>query len=95
MTQEIIITPPGPDAPGYLRRLKEYWKWQRGMEAGDPEAVEGMIRFVVESAETVIAPEGVDPVEAIMEMSRDEYMALIAATAGLNADDGVDPQNGG
>lgn len=89
---EIVIRPAGPDAPGFLRRWKRSMALQQRINRGDSEALDEMINLLIESAEEIIVPDGVDPKDAIMDLSRNEFDALISAVNGT--DSAVDPQNG-
>ena len=92
MADEIVIRPPGPDSPGFLRRWKRSMALQARINEGDPGALDEMIDYMLETAEEVTVPDGVDPKEAILDLSRHEFDELIGAMRGDNG--AVDPQSG-
>ena len=97
---EITIKTPGREAPGYLRRLRRAMTLQERQRTEGPSAglLDEMLDFVLEEAE-VSAPAGVDVREALLDLSRVEWEALMSATANGSAGDAgsapvVDPPNG-
>lgn len=91
MPLEIKIVPPGRDKPGFLRRMCQSFELQQLLNAGDPTAVDEMIDAIVANAERIEVPDGIDIRDAILDMSRDEWDALMAA---MRNDQAVDPPNG-
>ena len=96
---EITIKAPGREAPGYLRRMRRAMTLQERQRTEGPSAglLDEMLDFVLEEAE-VSAPAGVDVREALLDLSRVEWEALMSATAGgagdANGAPVVDPPNG-
>ena len=96
---EITIKTPGREAPGYLRRLRRAMTLQERQRTEGPSAglLDEMLDFVLEEAE-VSAPAGVDVREALLDLRRVEWEALMSATAGgagdANGAPVVDPPNG-
>jgi len=95
MTQEITLRLPDKNTPGFLRRVREV---NAIVQANDGLAAwwEGLANYVIERG-YVEAPDGVDPHEAIGELSQAEMQHIAAALLGTAADNGVsavDPQNG-
>lgn len=96
---EITIKAPGRDAPGYLRRMRRAMALQERQRTEGPSAalLDELIDFVLAEAE-VSAPAGVDVREALLDLSRVEWEALMSATAGgagdANGAPVVDPPNG-
>lgn len=88
---EILIKPAGRDKPGYLRRVQKRMAIEQRMSAGDPSAVDDMLNFVIESADSIDAPDGVDVKEALLDLSKEEFEAVFRAAGGA---DEVDPQSG-
>lgn len=71
---ELRIVVPGPDQPGYLRRTRQIARIQTKLNAGDLTGIEDLVAFL---QEFVDADEGVDAEEALLDLSQDEYMALM------------------
>ena len=76
---------PGPDAPGYLLRLRRTTELQRKLgEGATPELFDEMVRFLVDFVE-----EPADRAEAeaaLWQLSQSEYEAVMNALQGGNAD---------
>lgn len=92
MAEEIVIRPPGPDAPGFLRRMRRSMELQKRLATGDPAALDAMIDFVVENAAEIRVPVGVEPRDAILDLSQEQFEVVFGAMRGDAG--GVDPQNG-
>ena len=91
--QEIVIKPAGPDKPGYLRRVRKAMGIQQRMaNEGGVEAFDEMIDFLLAESDVTV-PKGVDPREALMDLSQDQYNELIGTFSGTSST-AVDPQNG-
>ncbi len=86
---EIVIRPPSPDKPGYFRRFKQLAEIQQRLNTGDPRAIDEAVQLVLDQCE-VIVPDGVDPAEVLLDLSRDEMTAALSAVIG---GEGVDPQS--
>jgi len=90
MADEVVIRAPGRDKPGYLRRLRKAMELRertRGqMSLAD---MDEMIEFVLTEAE-VTAPPGADVREALYDLSKAEWDALLRATTGGAADEGAE-----
>lgn len=91
MPLEIKIVPPRRDKPGFLRRVRRQFELQQRLDAGDPEAINQMIADIIANAEHIEVPDGVDVRDAILDMSRQQWDALMAA---MRNDQAVDPQSG-
>lgn len=88
---EIVIRPPGRDKPGYLRRLRKAMELQeRAGQRLTLADVDEMVAFVLAEAE-VIAPPGADLTEALYDLSKAQWDALLKATTSGQADDDVAP----
>lgn len=87
---EVVIRPPGRDKPGYLRRLRKAMELrERAQNRSTLADVEEMIDFVLAEAE-VTAPPGADVREALYELSKAQWDALLKATTGGAADEGAE-----
>lgn len=91
MAQEIVIRPPGRDTPGFLRRWRRSMELQERIKSGDWQALDEMVNFMLETAEEVVTPAGVDARDALLDLSRAEFDALVGAMRG--DDEVVDPQS--
>lgn len=99
---EVVIRPPGRDKPGYLRRLRKAMELrERARSRSTLADVDEMIDFVLAEAE-VTAPPGADVREALFDLSKAQWDALLKATTGgaeeVGAEVGgaaVDPPSGG
>lgn len=93
MADEIVIRPPGPDKPGYLRRVRTAMGIQNRLASdGGVDAFDAMLDFILGEAEVVV-PDGVDPREALLDLSQTEYETIFSSFTGGN-NGAVDPQNG-
>lgn len=93
MSNEIVIRPAGADTPGFLRRMRTALALQERMLRGDPQALDEMVDFIVESADEVTVPDGVDPRDAILDLSQNDFQELFSVVSGN--DQTVDPPNAG
>lgn len=91
MAAEIVIKPPSKSKPGFLRRQRKMMELRQRMARNDPKALDEMVAFMVEVADEVQVPDGVSPVDAIYDLSRADFEALMDAVQGNE----VDPTNGG
>lgn len=103
MADEVVIRAPGRDKPGYLRRLRKAMELQertrgRLQVAAD---VDDLVAFVLAEAE-ITAPPGTDVTEALYDLSKAQWDALLRATTLGPGQEGaevsgatVDPQKGG
>lgn len=82
----ISIKPPAANKPGYLRRRKQAMQINKKLVAGDDAAIDEMVEFVLTNA-TVTVLDGIDPREAIMDLSEDDFMRI------FNPEAAVDPTN--
>jgi hypothetical protein len=71
---------PGPDEPGYLRRMVLLGRGQAQIQAGD---VSGFADFAEGLADCITAPDGIDPYEALLDLSEREFGEILAAFAAL------------
>lgn len=72
-----------------MRRSMEL---QRRLATGDPSALDAMIDFVVENATEIRVPAGVEPRDAILDLSQEQFEVVFGAMRGETP--AVDPQNG-
>ena len=88
MTDTIELVIPGPDSPGYLRRMKSLSEVQIRIKSDEREFGENSIHPDTMSAIAellapyLVVPEGVDPVEAVWDLSQDQYMEAMDALGG-------------
>lgn len=88
----IIVKPPPKNSPGFMRRRFELLKLtERLNKEQSAEAFEALIRFHLRVNE-VIVPDGVDPFEAFLDLSEEQFEELARAIRG--DDNTVPPQNG-
>ncbi len=88
---EIAIKPPSKSKPGFLRRQRRLMELQQRLKVNDPQALDEMVRFLLDNADEVQVPAGVDPFDAVYDLSKEDFEALVNATGGAE----VDPTNGG
>lgn len=91
MQAEIAIKPPSKEKPGFLRRQQKMMEIQQRLRNNEPAAINDMVRFLLEHADEVHVPEGVDPADAILDLSESDWAAMIQAMSNT----GGDPTNGG
>lgn len=91
---DISIQMPGKDKPGFFRRQREVAKFQEDMrERPAPSVIDGFIDWLLKTATRVDVPKGVDPRDVILDLSQNDFEALMTAAGG--GESAVDPQNGG
>lgn len=91
---DITIEMPGKDKPGFFRRQREALSFQQELrENASPATIDRFIDWILKTALRVEVPKGVDPHEAMLDLSQNEYEALMAAASG--GEPAVDPPNGG
>ena len=94
----VTLRLPGPNERGFLRRIREV---QEIMELSKSDGVLGV--FAMWSAFAnwladrgyVEAPDGVDPHEAVQDLTRGELNHVLNVFAGIELPKAVDPQNAG
>ena len=94
----VTLRLPGPNERGFLRRIREV---QEIMELSKSDGVLGV--FAMWSAFAnwladrgyVEAPAGVDPHEAVQDLTRAELNHVLNVFAGIELPKAVDPQNAG
>ncbi len=88
MTDKIEVHVPGPDEPGYLRRMKLLAAVQVKIKSDEREfgansiAPSTMDAIAELLGPYLVVPEGVDPVEAVWDLSQDQYMSAMDALGG-------------
>jgi hypothetical protein len=87
---DVTIKPPAPDKPGYFRRFKKLAAVQQRLNSGDLAAIDDAIELILAECEVTV-PDGVEPQEALMDLSREDMFAAMSAVIGGGS--GVDPQN--
>jgi len=89
---EIVIRPPGPDKPGYLRRVRETTRIQQRLrDENSVEAFDDMINHILSTAEVTV-PDGIDAREALLDLSKEQFDAIFETLGGAKSA-AVDPQN--
>ena len=76
----VTIKPPAGNKPGYLKRRKQAMQINKKLIDGDDAAIDEMVDFVLANA-TVTVPDGIDPREAIMDLSEDDFMHIFNPAA--------------
>ncbi len=94
----VTLRLPGPDERGFLRRIREV---QAIMDLSKSDGVLGVFAMWAAFASWladkgyVQAPAGVDPHEAVQELSRGELNHVLNVFAGIELPKAVDPLNAG
>ena len=94
----VTLRLPGPNERGFLRRIREV---QEIMELSKSDGVLGVFAmwsaFAAWLADRgyVEAPAGVDPHEAVQDLSRGELNHVLNVMAGIELPKAVDPQSAG
>lgn len=86
----LVFSPPGPETPGYLKRVRQSLVFSANMSSDkpSPEMLDGMVEFL---AQYVTEPEEHDAkVEALWLATEDEFTALLRAITG-DRGDGANP----
>ncbi len=82
MADEVVIRAPGRDKPGYLRRLRKAMELQaKAADGGTLADLDEMVDFVLAEAE-VTGPLGANVRDALFDLSKTEWDALLKATTG-------------
>ncbi len=93
----VTLRLPGPDERGFLRRIREV---QVIMDLSKSDGVLGVFAMWAAFANWladkgyVQAPDGIDPREAVQELSRGELNHVLNVMAGIELPKTVDPPNG-
>ena len=93
----VTLRLPGPNERGFLRRIREV---QAIMDLSKSDGVLGVFAMWAAFANWladkgyVQAPAGVDPHEAVQELSRGELNHVLNVMAGIELPKAVDPPNG-
>lgn len=99
---EIVIKLPGPDEPGFLRRMHKCRQFMGGIDAAtgfsDVYGAWDAIADWLVMEGYVTAPDGVDVHEAMLDMSQNDILVILWALAGIaisgkKAASAVDPPN--
>lgn len=94
----VTLRLPGPNERGFLRRIREV---QAIMDLSKSDGVLGVFAMWAAFANWladhgyVEAPPGVDPHEAVQELTRAELNHVLNVFAGIELPKAVDPQNAG
>lgn len=94
----VTLNLPGPNERGFLRRIREV---QAIMDLSKSDGVLGVFAMWAAFANWladkgyVQAPDGVDPHEAVQELSRGELNHVLNVMAGIELPKAVDPPNAG
>ncbi len=95
MSDEITLHLPGPDAPGFLRRVQEVRAFlDAGRGIGVVDMWIGFADYLL-SKGFVSAPDGVDAREALYDLPQSELSRALFALAGVDIPKAVNPPNGG
>jgi len=94
----VTLNLPGPNERGFLRRIREV---QAIMDLSKSDGVLGVFAMWAAFADWladkgyVQAPAGVDPHDAVQELSRGELNHVLNVMAGIELPKAVDPPNAG
>lgn len=86
----ITIRPVPRSKPGYLLRKRKLARIIQRINAVIPEAFDEYVDYILSEHE-VIAPEGINVREEILNLPEEEFNDLVKEINGIN---GVDPTNG-
>lgn len=78
---KIVLKPYGADEPGYLRRNLKIVKLQKRIEGGDLEALDDLVTMFADRVEGATTDGARD---AILDLSQNEFDALIASMTGAS-----------
>ena len=82
MTTRLVFNPPGPDTPGYLKRIRQALSFSVNLnsEKPSPELLDKMVEFL---AQYVTEPEEhAGKIEALWMATENEYKMLLRAVTG-------------
>lgn len=83
---ELVITMPGPEAPGFLRRARDGLRFQEllaaGMQNASSEDIDGITGFI---ADFVTNMPRADAIELIYDLSELEYAQIMGIITGAGA----------
>jgi hypothetical protein len=80
-TQRIVLRPPTPDSPGYLRRSLSLMEAQERMRAGEWRALYDLIDLI---AMFIVEPEDLEARKALLlDASESQWNELVSAVTGV------------
>jgi hypothetical protein len=82
---KIVFTPPGPETPGYLRRLRSAIDYGKSLQADPtPETLDKLVEFLLPY---VTEPSDRDQaLEALWDATETQFRELLAAITGGGAE---------
>lgn len=89
----LAFTVPGPDTPGYLRRMRQALRFSQTFTSGapEPEDLDHMVEFL---ADFVTVPaDRTEAIEALWMATEDEFRELLNAVIGGSGQAAVPPTN--
>lgn len=90
--EEITVRPPSKRSKGFLRRLRRATEIQENLQKAETVAnFDAMIDFIMQTCQITV-PAGVDPREALFDLSEEEFKSVFTAIRG--GENAVDPTNG-
>ena len=83
---KIVFAPPGPDTPGYLRRVRGALEYQRKLTTNpEPEAIDSLVEFLLPYVEQ---PADRDEArEALWDASANQFNQLLSEIVGRSEDE--------
>ncbi len=81
MNVKIVFQPPSKDSPGYLKRMRQAVKFGTSLKNGDatPEILDDMVKWL---ASYVSEPQGEAAIDALWEMTEEQFLQLIEVIKG-------------
>ncbi len=81
---EIVFVPPGPDEPGYLRRLRHVLQFKQRLESADgvppAELIDDLVIFLAAYVKEPVEPEA--KIEALLDASERQFIELLGLLSG-------------
>lgn len=80
---QLIFTPPGKDAPGFLRRQRDALQFQQTIKAGNfgPELVDQMIALLLPFVES--PADRAEAAEMLLDASEAQFETMLKAVQGV------------
>lgn len=76
----IKLSPPGPDAPGFLLRQRDALRMQHALQNNDPEAAGKLVAFLLPF---VVEPEDrTEAEEVLWNLSQNQFTEAVSAIKG-------------
>lgn len=81
---DLVFTPPGRNAPGFLRRQRDALQFQRTIQSGDfgPELVDQMIALLLPFVEQ--PTDRAEAAELLLDASEEHFDVMLKAVQGVS-----------